>query len=96
MVLRQLTLRVEWDGEPIIFSASQFKLAGLRTSKDLGVFSHDVTRWQVGHGVETMAIQDGEGAPAIQFSLPRGKGVSPCTFTSIVCTRELTSILYIE
>jgi hypothetical protein len=81
VLVTSLTLRVEWDGKPIDFSAARIVLAGRHGTTDLHLFSGgcDDARWHTGAGVRVNATTaPGRGGdlpvPACMWSLPQGKG----------------------
>lgn len=74
-----LTLRVEWDGKPIVFAAARLVLVGPHGTTALDLFSDCDRQWRAGAGVHvSAATEPGQGSarptPACVWSLPQGKG----------------------
>ena len=106
VTLTHLTLRIEWDGSPIVFSAAEFALSGSGGKLDLKLFD-DVSRWRGPKGLTLKKVKDAAGEPSIEFSLPKGKGgqagaimlntvlpnvtVDTLQFSSIVCNWKISN-----
>ena len=48
--ITELTLRIEWDGKPIVFSAAGLSLQGPTGKRQLGLFTN-ASIWQAPKGV---------------------------------------------
>lgn len=100
VTLKRLTLRIEYDGSPIIFSVAQFRLAGSLQDADhvIEVFNN-ASAWEVSDKVFAVSTNDTNGNPAIEFRLPSGRSgqagaqmLSICLPDVIVDTKRFSTI----
>ncbi len=77
--ISQLTLRIEWDGKPISFSAAEFSLHGPSGKRALNLFD-DPAMWQYPRGAsvskQNVSLPGDDGrrsVSALVWSLPSGK-----------------------
>ena len=93
--IKGVTLRIEWDGKPIEFSAAAMALNGPNGSQPLELFTN-CSLWRQEAGInctQTMEnLPDGGSVPALVWSFPgSGKGgQAGAQFISMVQPPELT------
>jgi hypothetical protein len=86
--INDITLRVEWDGHPIVFSAAAMALKGPSGTRQLELFK-SCSMWKQGRDINctetTEILSDGSSVPALEWAFPGGKaGQAGAQFVSLV------------